>query len=38
MLLKQKRDVKIKRRTVAVGNKQRDCIPKQDSRSPTVAT
>jgi hypothetical protein len=38
MFLKQKRDGKIKARTVAGGNKQRDFISKEDSSSPTVAT
>ena len=37
MFLKQKRDGKIKERTVAGGNKQIDYISKEDSRSPTVA-
>jgi hypothetical protein len=34
----QKRDGKIKGRTVAGGNKQRDYISKEDASSPTVAT
>ena len=38
MFLKEKRDGKIKGRTVAGGNKQRDCISKEDASSPTVAT
>jgi hypothetical protein len=38
MFLKQKRDGKIKGRTVAGGNKQRGYIPKEDASSPTVAT
>jgi hypothetical protein len=38
MFLKFKRDRKIKRRTVAGGNKQRDYISKEDSSSPTIAT
>ena len=38
MFLKLKRDGKIKGRTVAGGNKQRDFISKEDSSSPTVAT
>jgi hypothetical protein len=38
MFLKQKRDGKIKGRTVAGGNKQRDFISKQDVSSPTVST
>jgi hypothetical protein len=38
MFLKQKRDGKIKGRTVAGGNKQRDYISKEDASSPTVAT
>ena len=38
MFIKQKRDGKIKARTVAGGNKQRDFISKEDSSSPTVAT
>jgi hypothetical protein len=37
MFLKQKRDGKIKGRTVAGGNKQRDYISKEDASSPTVA-
>jgi hypothetical protein len=37
MFLKEKRDGKIKGRTVAGGNKQRDYIPKEDASSPTVA-
>jgi hypothetical protein len=36
MFLKLKRDGKIKGRTVAGGNKKRDCISKEDSSSPTV--
>ena len=38
MFLKEKRDGKIKARTVAGGNKQRDYIPKEDASSPTVYT
>jgi hypothetical protein len=38
VLLKQKRDGKIKGQTVAGGSKRRDYISKQDSSSPTVAT
>ena len=38
MFLKEKRDEKIKGRTVAGGNKQRDFISKEDASSPTVAT
>jgi hypothetical protein len=38
MFLKEKRDGKIKRRTVAGGNKQRDYISKGDASSPTVTT
>jgi hypothetical protein len=38
MFLKQKRDGKIKGRTVAGGNKQRDYISKEEASSPTVAT
>jgi hypothetical protein len=38
MFLKQKRDGKIKGRTVAGGNKQRDYISNEDASSPTVAT
>ena len=38
MLLKQNKYSKIKGRKVAGGNKQRDYISKEDSRSPTVAT
>jgi hypothetical protein len=38
MFLKQKRDGKIKGRTVAGGNKQRDFISKEDASSPTVST
>ena len=38
MFLKEKRDRKIKGRTVAGGNKQHDYISKQDASSPTVAT
>jgi len=37
MFLKEKRDGKIKGRTVAGGNKQRDYISKEDASSPTVA-
>jgi hypothetical protein len=36
MFLKQKQDGKIKGRTVAGGNKQRDYISKEDASSPTV--
>jgi len=38
MFLKEKRDGKVKGRTVAGGNKQRDYISKEDASSPTVAT
>jgi hypothetical protein len=38
MFLKQKRDGKIKGRTVAGGNKQREYISKEDASSPIVAT
>jgi hypothetical protein len=38
LFLKEKRDGKIKGRTVAGGNKQRDYISKEDATSPTVAT
>jgi hypothetical protein len=38
MFLKKKWDGKIKGRTVAGGNKQRDCISKENASSPTVAT
>jgi hypothetical protein len=38
MLLKLKQDGKIKGRTVAGGNKQRDYISKEDASPPTVAT
>jgi hypothetical protein len=38
MFLKQKRDGKIKGRTVAGGNNQRDYISKEDASSPTVTT
>ena len=38
MFLKEKRDGKIKGRTVAGGNKQRDFISKEDASSPTVST
>jgi hypothetical protein len=38
MFLKEKRDGKIKGRTVAGGNKQRDYISKEDASSPTIAT
>jgi hypothetical protein len=38
MFLNKKRDGKIKGRTVAGGNKQRDNISKEDASSPTVAT
>jgi len=38
MFLKQKRDGKVKGRTVAGGNKQRDFISKEESSSPTVST
>ena len=38
MFLKEKRDGKIKGRTVAGGNKQCDYISKEDASSPTVAT
>jgi hypothetical protein len=36
--IKHKRDVKIKGRTVAGGNKQLDYISKEDASSPTIAT
>jgi hypothetical protein len=38
MVLKEKRDGKVKGRTVAGGNKQRDYISKEDASSPTFAT
>jgi hypothetical protein len=38
VFLKEKRDGKIKGRTVAGGNKQRDYISKEDASSPTVTT
>ena len=38
LFLKEKRTGEIKGRTVAGGNKQRDCISKEDASSPTVAT
>jgi hypothetical protein len=38
MFLKEKQDGTLKGRTVAVGNKQQDYIPKEDASSPTVAT
>jgi hypothetical protein len=38
MFLKEKRDGKIRGRTVAGGNKQRDYISKEDASSPTVTT
>jgi hypothetical protein len=38
MFLKEKRDGKIKGRTVIGGNKQREYISKEDASSPTVAT
>jgi hypothetical protein len=38
MFLKQKQDGKIKGRTVAGGNNQRDYISKEDASSPTVTT
>ena len=38
MFLKEKRTGEIKGRTVASGNKQRDCISKEDASSLTVAT
>jgi hypothetical protein len=38
MFLKLKQDAKIKGRTVAGGNKQRDYISKEDASSPTVPT
>jgi hypothetical protein len=38
MFLKEKRDGKIKGRTVAGGNKQRNYISKEDASSPTIAT
>ena len=36
--LKEKRTGKMEGRTVAGGNKQRDCIQTEDASSPTVAT
>jgi hypothetical protein len=38
IFIKQKHDGKIKGRTIAGGNKQRDYISKEDSSSPTVDT
>jgi hypothetical protein len=38
LFLKQKRDGKIKGRTVVGGNKQHDSLSKEDANSPTVAT
>jgi hypothetical protein len=38
MFLKQKRDGKIKGRTMARGNNQREYISKEDASLPTVAT
>ena len=38
LFLKEKRDGTIKRRTVAVSNKQRGYISKEDASSPTVAS
>ena len=38
MFLKEKRDGKVKGRSVAGGNKQRDYISKEEASSPTVAT
>ena len=38
MFLKEKRDVSIKGRAVAGGNKQCDYISKEDASSPMVAT
>ena len=38
MIVKEKRDSTIKRRSVAVGNKQRNFITKEYSSSPTVST
>jgi hypothetical protein len=38
MFLKEKRDGSLKGRSVAGGNKQRDCISKEDASSPTIAT
>jgi hypothetical protein len=38
MFLKEKRDGKVKGRTVDVGNKHQDYISKEDSSFPTVAT
>jgi hypothetical protein len=38
MFIKQKRDGKIKGKTVAGGNKQHDYTSKEDARSPTIAT
>ena len=37
MFLKEKRTGEIKGRTVVGGNKQRDCIQKEDASLPTVA-
>jgi hypothetical protein len=38
MFIKEKRDGQVKRITMAGGNKERDCISKEDASSPTVAT
>ena len=38
MLIKQKRDVKIKGQTLYGGKKQQTYIPKEDASSPTVST
>ena len=38
MFLKEKRTGKIKGRTVTSGNKQRNCIQKEDASLPTIAT
>ena len=38
LYLKENRDITLKTRTVAGGNKQRDFISKKDAISPTVAT
>jgi hypothetical protein len=38
MFLKEKRDGKVKGRTMARGNNQRDCISKEEASLPTVAT
>jgi hypothetical protein len=38
LFLKEKRDSEVKERTVAGGNKQRDCVSKEEASSPAVAT